>query len=576
MINKNMQHKSAVFDGFGGMDASAAFGSATVELRNFRPLPDGSIQKREGYRHLCTLPDAPRASYVTLDGGDEVLLALCGNRLCRVRKSDGALTVGDPVFLTAEGDAVFFFYRDALYILDGETFYRWEGGTDVTVGEAYIPLIGKEWIADTREVGEPNEELNLLNRRAVYSYVSKFEGEENSYITQMFFDRAVESVDGIVLDGALCDPSSYTLASDRKSVRFNRTVLTDTTPVRVYVTLDHPTPALAARGVYVHRSIFTEKLFFFGTARPDMLYSQTRHAFAERTDMGDGTSFPLYVPASGVCAFDTGESIRVLTRMAGRLLVFTDHGIHVSKALLDAMTVADFLPICTSVGCAVADGVTFLDGDSALTVDARGLYRVDMDEDLLRPCVLREMSGGIRDAVAAGFFTRARMCVFRTRGEVWLGDPLLGEVYVLRLDGGAWSVFDGIRADRIFDFFGDAAFLEGQFLCVFDESLTTDEPSYGSLPIAARYKSGYFDLGHPESDKRASGLLVLGSFDGGSLEVRLSDRGSLAEAVLEGSLSHAPHLYERDLRTARFRYARLEMRAEDAARQRIYRAQVFI
>lgn len=565
MINKNIAGRAVSFDGFAGMDASTPFGKGkTFSLRNFRLLPDGSIEKREGYRHLATLPDAARAVSVWQEGGEQVLLCVAGSYLCRV--TEGGEVASASVFSATEGKALFLRYGGALYILDGDRLYRYEGGVSVTAGEAYIPQLGFEWACGSADPGAEYEAQNLLSRRAYITYKTK-----DVYIYNCYFDRKVASVDEVYIGTDKISPANYTLEDGIKLV-FYPGVLANSRTLTVHVTLAGDSELLSATGAFLFEGLEADTLFLYGGDKGDTVYSG--HAAARATDK----TFPLYFPSSMARAFPDGGRVNAVQRLGRRLLVFSEKGIYISKEEADAGGALEFMMLSKSVGCSSPEGLLVLSDDEVLSVDESGILRITIDPYMERDPIVKRLSDTARTAFGVGFLTGARPCYLRTEDEVWFADPSgAGEVFVYRVDGGYWYVYDGIRADQFLSCFGKVLFLEGQFVNLFDEGCKTDAASYGETEIAARFKSHYVDFGAPEADKRLAGLLVLAALDGGALEVRLSDGGYLAEFTVEGGAYPTfPYLYEKHLRSGRFRFASLELRAAGAARQRIFGAKVFV
>lgn len=570
MINKNIAGRAASFDGFAGMDASTPFGKGkTFSLRNFRLLPDGSIEKREGYRHLATLPDAARAVSVWEEDDEQVLLCVAGSYLCRV--SEGGEVTSASVFSATEGNALFLRYGGELYILDGDRLYRYEGGVSVTAGEAYIPHLGKDWSCGSETPGGEYESPNLLSRRAYITYKSK-----DVYIYTCYFDRKVASVDQVYIGTQKVSPENYSL-EDGIKLSFSPGIQVSGRTLKVHVTLDCDSDLFSATKSFLFEGLENNKLFLYGGDSGSSIYSGYAVADPTVTQVTD-TSFPLYFPGSMTHAFSEGGQVNAVERLGRRLLVFSERGIYISKEAADAGGALEFAMLSKSVGCSSPEGLLVLSDDEVLSVDGSGVLRVTIDPSMERDPIIKRLSDAVRPAFGGAFLTGARLCYFRTRGEIWFADPSGGgEVFVYSMDGNCWYIYDGIRADHLLMCWGKVVFLEGQFINCFDEESKVDVASYGEAEINARFKSHYVDFGAPESDKRLAGLLMLATLDGGALEVRFSDGGYLAEFTVEGGAHPTfPYLYEKHLRSGRFRFASLELRAAGVARQRIFGAKVLV
>ncbi len=573
MIHKKLERKSAVFENFRGMDASAPYDKGgCVRLENFRVKRDGSLEKREGFRHIATLPAAVRAAYPYRDGGEEVLLVVAGSYLCRIRKSDGAMQASS-VFITSEGKALFFESEGVLYILDNESFYRYEGGVDVTAGDPYIPLIGEGWPTGTPEISAPRDELNLLSRRGLYTYFSGTSNLNGGFL-RLYFDRPVLAVEHLYVGGEVCDPSNYSLSADRTYIQMKKSYYSYFKEIRAYVILSDEAPALSASRCFSYDIMTLSVRFLYGGADPSAIYRLKKVSDAETSALPYRTAFPLYVPPSEAYSLED-RRVTALLRMGKRILAFSDYDISVTKNEYFGGKL-DFFPITGEVGC-TAGAAMLLDDDNVLTVAKDGVYKVTPDIELKEGCRLRLLSSPVKEALGDRFYEGATLLALREEGELWFADPSgRGEVFLLRPEEGIWTVFCGIRADILLELFGDIAFVDGVFVGLFDKSAKADHAAYGVIPIEGRVQTACFDFGSPASDKRLSGFLALADLDGGEMEVRIADDGYLGEFTLSQGSPAFSHLYETDLRSGRFRLASLRLTATGEARTRIWRAQIFI
>ena len=167
--NKNNLKPCESFKGFGGLDVTSPIGSGRLQrLKNFKLLQDGSVIKRSGFSHFCTIEGEIRGEKVYSDREEEVILAVVGQNLLRISVADGSVS-SLAVFDSEEGKINFFEYMGELYILDGFKLYRYLGGTATERCAVYAPLYGKEWKADDRS-GVVNEPPNALGPRIRVTY----------------------------------------------------------------------------------------------------------------------------------------------------------------------------------------------------------------------------------------------------------------------------------------------------------------------------------------------------------------------------------------------------------------------
>lgn len=574
MINKNIANKTASFDGFSGMDSSSPFGKGkTFRLENLRLLSDGSLEKREGYRHLASLPDTVRGVYRYEDGGEEVLLCVAGSYLCRVtRHSEPDASVA---FLETLGEVLFFELGGALYIQDGERLYRYEGGTSVTAGEAYIPLLGNGWLSDTPSPGEVYESPNALTDKVCIRYEK---GNISTALWYCCFDRPMVSIERVQYGATVVDPAEYRLLEGGMRLNFPKGVYVGNEQLVVWATLADPSLPAVPTGAMRWRGEGADRSFLYGGRDPSRLCADRAVSDASATGLEEIPYFPVYYPLELARSFGEGKQITALRRVEDRLLVFSESETYSSLDPVEEDAPMDFVRVTDSFGCTAPEGVAAIGDNRLLLVEANGVYCLEVDPALERDCEVKRVSGDVEAAWGADFSAHAAVCYVRRREEVWFADPSgAGEVFIYRPTDGCWYCFTGIEADYLLLLEGEPVFAGGTEVCAFDRDARMDEAAYGETEIRGVFRSHFLDFGAPESDKRLEGLLLLADLDGGTLEVRLSDGGYLAEFSVEGDAHPTfPYLYERHLRSGRFRFASLELRAAGAARQRIFGAKVFV
>ena len=563
MIHKNMEGGSISFDGFAGMDASTPFGAGkALLLKNFRLLSDGSLEKREGYRHLATLSDVARGSYLLNEGGEQALLLVAGSKLYRVSLDDGQVKSAS-VFSRTEGNVTFLPMEDALYLLDGNRLYRYDGGVAVTAGQAYQAVGGTNWPIDSMTPTKIEESPNLLTGLLSYEY----EGAER--ITFLHLATPVEEVISLHIGQTLIPSREYYLSEDRKTIHMK--AVWDGFYRPVYVTVK----AMSNPDILTSRSCFSYER---GGEKSLLLYGgEEGRVYESRRPTGGGEGFPVYFTSDGEWQVE-GGAVQSLCRVGKQTLIASEDGLRLTKEVVVANQPPAISTVTTDIGCSAPDGVVAMDEETLLVVGGGGVYRVQIDPSLQKECVIKLISKPIESAMGQDFLTAARVCRDPASGEVWFADPSgKGEVFLYRPDGEYWRIYDGIRADRLWSVGGRTVFLDGHYLNAFAADAKADEAAYGTQEIMGVFKSHYLDFGKPESDKRLSGLLVLAALDGGALEVRASDGGYLAEfTVGDNACPTFPYLYEKHLHSGRFRFASFELRAAGAVRQRIFGAKVFV
>jgi len=122
---KTKSPENAVFEGFSGIDTrfSHAKTPRASDVCNFRICDDGSLKKRCGFRHSVSIAEEIRTVWTGKLGGEEKCFLLHGNKVSLYDKaSDSISNIG--VVGTTVGRACFFYYRDRLYLADGQKIYE--------------------------------------------------------------------------------------------------------------------------------------------------------------------------------------------------------------------------------------------------------------------------------------------------------------------------------------------------------------------------------------------------------------------------------------------------------------------
>ena len=190
--NKNLFAKLYAGE-FGGIDRRACLGEANVaeDIKNFRILPDGSLEKRCGYSRVLSLPDSIRAVWSGNVDVEVSLFLLAGDTVYLADPNAGepyaVLTVS-----TMAGSACFFQVEGRLYLIDGQDVYSVSRGGGALV-EGYVPLYGRDWLHTGGLVYEP---VNQLSEYIRITYLLS-ESSASSVTTGI----AAQSVISLTIDG---------------------------------------------------------------------------------------------------------------------------------------------------------------------------------------------------------------------------------------------------------------------------------------------------------------------------------------------------------------------------------------
>lgn len=182
-------------------------------LTNFRVTDGYAVEKRNGYTALLdTATGVPiKGQWHGSIGGTEYHLFASDGHIYQVN-SDGTTT--DLGTLT-DAPTNFFFFDDAVYIINGAEYKKWTGqGTIVDVG-GYVPVIYVATLpAGTN--GTALEPLNSLHNQRI----QKFNGD-NSATVYYLAEQNISSVDEVLVGGALKTVTThYTVSLANGTVTF--------------------------------------------------------------------------------------------------------------------------------------------------------------------------------------------------------------------------------------------------------------------------------------------------------------------------------------------------------------------
>ena len=169
-INPRRAEEKIVFRGFRGICGSSDRpDEGAAEVRNFRILGDGTLEKRPGWKTLFQFPDPIRGVWEGSLDGTHYLFVVSGWDLY------AGIAGGEPAVIyslpSGAGSVCFAEYGGNLYLFDGLNVYLFHTVTE-TFSEAggYVPLYGKDW--HPTQMGEVLEPRNMLSPRIRITYLN--------------------------------------------------------------------------------------------------------------------------------------------------------------------------------------------------------------------------------------------------------------------------------------------------------------------------------------------------------------------------------------------------------------------
>lgn len=549
---------------FGGIGSQARLSpDCASDLRNFRLLPDGSLEKRPGFQTFLNLPGSIRGTWEGSLSGGTYFLAVAGNSVYCVKPGETSATM-IHVLTTSSGNVSFVYYRERLYLLDGVSLLGFRpSSATFYVAEGYTPLYGRNW--HPTEMGEVLEPLNLIQNRIRLHYL-------NTVGSTVFrLPYTAKSVDRVKINGTYITNYTFTPGSSSFQIPSDKVGGV----VEAAVTLDdifnRRTQVLRACSATVYLDPHHETFLSFGGSSGYTVYRSgavTNDMLASSTAMY-GNSDPLYIPEH--TAFTVGSiqhPVTALCQCGEQMLVFNDHALW---ALRHPDESSDAMQICllrNGVGC-VSKGGAVLCGDELAVAQENGIARLHFpsgDPDL---CSSEIISEEIADRMDPAFLKSAILLWNRSKSELWARDPNDSEglVWIYGARQKCWVCYDGIHASLLFERrssvgFGTAA---GK-ICQFSDALGTDDGE----EFEASLQSHYLCFASPELFKRAVRVCLCADSGGDPLKLRLeAERGSHL-FTLNGTETPSPEFFDRRWAPGRFRFFRYRVSSVGPARVRLH------
>ena len=273
---------------------------------------------------------------------------------------------------------------------------------------------------------------------------------------------------------------------------------------------------------------------------------------------------PLYVTDNTVLTLTSPDyPITTLFRDRDRILVFHARGAHSIQLSKESNTVEAY-PLLQGVGCTAVGMRLSIDGD-AVILNESGVFRMSSPASNPDAFTLKRLCDGIKPSFLQNTIAYSNM----QHGELWFRDTQYtdGSVWVYQFTHKRWYRFSGIAASFFLTLDGCVGFANGSRICLFDESLYTDN---GAM-INAICQTVFLTMGYPEEKKRALRLSLVANTYGNRINLQVqSERYTKAYAFI-GKSQTEPELFDLRASLGRFRFLRVRFSDSGRARSQIHR-----
>lgn len=582
--NKNKNERCESFNGFAGLDTTTKIGSGRLTtLKNFRLLSDGSAIKRSGFRHICTLDGDVRGEFAYADDGEDVILAAVGKALVRISVSEGT-AVSENVFSSSVGSVKFFEFCGELYMIDGDSLYRYMGGCSVERCVPYIPLYGKKWSTGYR-AGKINQPFNMLTPTIKITYY-----EKDSYIAVAAVGKKIKTIDAVLYNGEPVSTDMYEIDTGGERIVFDSLYLDG--ELEVYVTLDvedhRNSDFESCDRVSVFDAFDASRIFMYGGENGGRTYISLPADADELKSANKiyGKVMPIYFPNSEPLRFSGVDGITDMCRIYDRMLIFSEHRCWVSSPLKTDEGRSKMLPMfdvaSETAGCASAGATELINGDNPITVSHGGVLKWSIDGNIDEKMRLTTLSEKVRDIFDADFVKNVVCCYNRGENELWFANTKSenGLVVVYNCTSDVWYTFDGIFAERFLKIGENVAFRTENGFYIFDTNVGYDCLEWEEREFEAVIESAGFDFSAPQEKKHVGRCMVLCDPGDGQIVIELDDGEELATVLLDKEKASKIHcgvdFFNVVMRTEQSERIKFTLKAFGKTRQRIYRVDFYV
>ena len=548
----------AVIDRFCGLDRSGPLcRESAFELRNFRLLSDGSLERREGARVLAHLSDAIRgATSIRRDGVYESYVVAGQTVYYLARESEEYVPQSIGELGTATGSVEFFYHSGVLVLMDGAEMWS-VTPTSLEKMEAYVPLYGKDWSQLNTEDNVVNEKPNLLSKRLRIRY-------RLTANTNMVNLNGLSCVtcDGLFIDGVKSTNHYFNKSGGTISLGRQYPV---GTVVDVFVSMadtylaQRPTICQARRMAGVG-NLAEERAMLYDI--PDDKQVWIGHSTAREDRVMVRKAFPnccmIYLTEKD--KYSIGKSNVEVTGVChqyDRSLIFTAGETWMADGEEYENGALRMVTVNSTQGCTSRDACATL-GNTPLSICDNRILAWNSHTDERDECNAVSISLPIEPLLGESFATKGAVCVNPARNEVWFYLP--GEasrILIWQADSKTWTSFDGFVADRLFCLGDHIGFYRGNTLYCLDDPEGEDTDETGvRRSVEGEYLSSYLDFGQPTAIKHVTDADVFAQCDAGEMTLVLQRAdGKRTETYVQGEGQQLSLMHCR-VNVGRFRFLR--------------------
>ncbi len=556
----------AVFSKFHGIPSeSTPCAGGTEDLLNFRILPNGTLEKRYGWKSYRNYNNTVHAYWDGMLNETSYQFTVVGNIVYRSTGERSSKIVGG---VTAGANCSFFQYKDDLYLLTGSSVLIYRPLTDQFEEAApYAPLYGYQW--NPSAGGSVNEVINLLTPRLRIHYLNT---SENTSFLLPFFAKSIEK---IRVDNRTVSEYSLNSVGDTLTIPSAASAATVEIAYTMNFELDVSASLRQSRIAYRSDDENGETLFLGGSPYGYRVFCSTHlddisiaycSVFYNQVD-------PLYFKAENLLLLGSTEfPVRAFCKQNGHVFAFSEQGVWLLQKdyKTDAMS---HTAVLQNIGCNSSGAVISCENQIYL-LSKSGFFLLQSNASNPENIQIKRIPLPRSDRVTQTWFDSALLFFEPWENEIWIYSPssTSGTVLVYNRTISEWYFFDKIPSKHFFIKDSSVAFVNDDLLCVFSKLLYTDN----GISITVSYRSHYFDFDSPETVKRAARVVICADLKDSSVDWKFESENAAHTFSVNGTTSACPKCFDRRFNIGRFRHMRYTLSSTGSTPISVYTVSFFV